>query len=412
MSDPAVRKQYLIFGGIFTAIFVVLGLGYLLFLRADYSVLASGLRPEDASAIVAELDKRGTPYRIEDGGGTIQVPAGEADATKVAIAGSDAAARGQIGFELFNKSDMGLTNFAQKINYLRALQGELVRTITAMDGVDTARVHLALPERSLFRGERVESSAAVTVTMKQGRIADPARVAGIQRLVAAAVPDLSGDRVVVLDGQGRAISATAAPAEVASELDEQQAIQAYYAARARAVVEPILGEGKFGIRALAQTRGGGSELSDPGASGADSTRGFALRVLVVTPSRIPADEQAVVRDAIAQSIKADMGRGDTVEFEVGPLMVAPAAIAPSIPPRAAPVERFEQEALSGDGPLPVTPLVPGWLWVVLSIGAALLAAMLLLRRRARMTGEEHQSFAARLQRQLAITEETADAERR
>lgn len=412
MSDAAARRQYLVFGGVVAAICVVLGLGYFLFLRADYSVLANGLRPEDASAIVAELDKRGVAYRIEDGGGTIRVPASEADATRVAIAGSDAAARGQIGFELFNKSDMGLTNFAQKINYQRALQGELVRTITAMDGVDTARVHLGLPERSLFRGERTEPSAAVTVTMKQGRIPDAARVAGIQRLVAAAVPDLPGDRVVVLDGQGRVISAAAVSTQAASELDERQAIQAYYAARARVAAEPILGADKFNVRALAQTSGVAAELTDPGGGNAGTLRGFALRILIVTSSAIPKDEQALVRDAIAQSIKVDAGQGDGVEFETGPLATPPAVAVPAIPPRAAPAEGLEPQALlenSREGPVS---LIPAWLWGVLAIGALLVAGMLLLRRRAQMTGEEHQSFAARLQRQLAITEEASDAQLR
>lgn len=410
MPDATARRQYLIFGGIFAAICVALGLGYFLFLRADYSVLASGLRPEDASTIVAELDKRGVAHRLEDGGATIRVPANEVDATRVAIAGSDAVARGQIGFELFNKSDMGLTNFAQKINYQRALQGELVRTITAMDGVDTARVHLGLPERSLFRGERTEPTAAVTVTMKQGRIPDAARVAGIQRLVAASVPDLPDERVVVLDGQGRVISAAAAPAQAVDALDERQAIQAYYAARARAAVEPILGAGKFGVRALAQAQGAMVELPAPGS--ADAPRGFALRIVIVTPLGIPADEQAVVRNAIAQSIKAETARGDSVEFETGPIAIPIAAIAPAAPPRPAPAQGFDPQGVAESTQLPDTPMIPAWLWGVLAICAIVLAGMLLLRRRAQMTGEEHQSFAAKLQRQLAMTEETPDAQHR
>lgn len=412
MPDTAARKQYLMMGGILAVICTALGIGYFLFLRTDYAVLASGLRAEEASAIVAELDKRGTPYRIEDGGGTIRVPASDADATRVAIAGSDAAARGQIGFELFNKSDMGLTNFAQKINYQRALQGELVRTITAMEGVDTARVHLGLPERSLFRGERTEPSAAVTVTMKLGRIADTARVAGIQRLVAAAVPDLPEARVVVLDGQGRVISAAVAPSEAASELDERQAIQAYYAARARAVIEPILGAGKFSVRALVQTQGGlGALPADMGTAKDGASRSFTMRVLVITPAAVPSDDQAAVRDAIAQSIRADIGRGDSIEFETGPLTIPPVAIAPATPVaplRAAPSEGFDpyvQRENEGS-----TAPVSGWLWGILAVGGVLLGGMLLLRRRMRMSGEEHQSFAAKLQRQLAITEEVADAQ--
>ncbi|MEI9851949.1 MAG: flagellar basal-body MS-ring/collar protein FliF [Sphingomonas sp.] len=210
------RAQLLLLAGIFAAVTAVLAAGYFLFLRADYVVLAQNLRPADASLVVAELDKRGAAYRLRDGGGTILVPEDQADATRVAIAGSDAAAHGQIGFELFNKSDMGLTNFAQKINYQRALQGELMRTIAMMDGVESARVHLALPERALFRGDRSPPRAAVTVAMKPGQTADPSRVAGIQRLVAAAVPDLPETGVVVLDASGRVISPSA-PATAAED---------------------------------------------------------------------------------------------------------------------------------------------------------------------------------------------------
>jgi flagellar M-ring protein FliF len=409
MADFASRRQYLVFGGILAAIFAALALGYFLFLRADYTVLASGLRAEEASAIVAELDKRGVSYRFEDGGGTIRVPASEADATRVAIAGSDAAARGQIGFELFNKSDMGLTNFAQKINYQRALQGELVRTITAMDGVETARVHLGLPERSLFRGERTEPSAAVTVTMKQGRILDPARVAGIQRLVAAAVPDLAEAKVVLLDGYGRVISA-AAPSQITGDLDERGAIQAYYAARVRTAVEPILGPGKFSVRAL--VRAGGATDSLPMASGEDETRNFALRILLVTPAAVSSEDQAVVRDVAARSVKADPGRGDSIEFEIGPLAIASGSVAPPAAARAPQVVDLPQREIPGaPGVLPAL-ATSSWLWILLAAGSAALAVAFLARRRARMTGGEHDAFAARLQRQLALTEEQGDAQHR
>ena len=408
MTASAARRQYLIFGGVLVAICAALGIGYFLFLRSDYAVLASGLRAENASAIVAELDKRGTAYRIEDGGSTIRVPASEADATRVAIAGSDAAARGQIGFELFNKSDMGLTNFAQKINYQRALQGELVRTITAMDGVDTARVHLGLPERSLFRGERVDPSAAVTVTMKQGRIADAARVTGIQRLVAAAVPDLSEARVAVLDGQGRVISAAASPSHPANELDERQAIQAYYAARARTAIEPILGAGQFSVRALVQTQAAIENL--PANMDRGAQRSFGLRLLIVTPAVIPAEDRAVVRDAAMQSIKADANRGDSLEFETGPLAVSPVSIPPSAPMQSAPVPENLTGQEANRDTAGSTSLAPSWLWLGPAMAMILVVGGLFIRRRAQMRGEEHEAVAVRLRRQLAITEEPADAQ--
>jgi flagellar M-ring protein FliF len=407
MADPVARRQMLVFGGVFAAICCALGLGYFMFLRPDYVVLAGDLRPEDASAIVTELDKRTVAYRIEDGGRTIRVPADQVDATRVAIAGSDAAARGQIGFELFNKSDMGLTNFAQKINFQRALQGELVRTITALDGVETARVHLAIPERSLFRGERTMPSAAVTVAMKQGRIADSARVAGIQRLVAAAVPDLPEARVTVLDAQGRVISASAA-SEAPRELDERQAIQAYYVARVRNAVEPILGVGQFEVRALVQSATGTiAPENDPTRA---TGRSFGLRMTITTPSTLPDPEGRAARDAATAAIDADPARGDSIEFQIGPI----AAPAPLTPPVAAqrPVEAPLPTPLEPTNSLSLTAALPAWLWAALAVVAVAALGIGLARRRRQLSDAEHEAFAAKLQRQLAISQEGRDAEQR
>src|SRR5204863_6003346 len=105
-----------------------------------------------------------------------------------------------------NQSDMGLTDFAQKVNYQRALQGEIARTIMTMDGIAYARVHIALPERSLFRTTRSEPRAAVTITPQPGIDIDPGRIAGIQRLIAATVPDLALDQIAILNERGQLLT--------------------------------------------------------------------------------------------------------------------------------------------------------------------------------------------------------------
>lgn len=402
------RRQLLAFGGALAFVVALLGVGYFWFLRTDYVVLAQGVRPADASPILAELDKRGTPYRLEDGGATILVPDTVADATRVAIEGSDAAARGQIGFELFNKSDMGLTNFAQKINYQRALQGELVRTITQMEGVERARVHLALPERALFRAERSEPTAAVTIEMKPGRIADAARVAGIQRLVSAAVPDLPEGKVVVLDGEGRTISAVAAAdMGAASQMSETQALQAYYAARVRAVVEPRLPGQKFALRVLLLPIGDGGDVSggdgwNATASGDGAGRNFRLRVLLVTAVAVPNDERVALGDAVASALTFDAGRGDAMAFEVGPVDAVDAPPAVAVPASTVPVATVAgmdtAPVLSGGGS-------NGWIWIVIAALALVGGVLLVLRRRtaATLSDQEHEDFAARLRRQLNLS---------
>jgi flagellar M-ring protein FliF len=402
------RGQLLIFGGIFAVVIAILALGYFLFVRADYVVLAQGMRPADASAIVAELDKGGKAYRLSDGGTTILVPAGEADATRVAIAGSDVAARGQIGFELFNKSDMGLTNFAQKINYQRALQGELVRTISQMDGVESARVHLALPERALFRGDRVEPKAAVTVTMKPTQIADAARVAGIQQLVAAAVPDLPEAKVIVLDSGGRVISAR--PAENTdrpADMEERQAAEGYYRARARGEIERQMPGMRFALKMLlmpAPTRGAPTAAESGWIpSGEGAARNFRARVIFVSQTALNPDDQGVVRNAVTSATGFNTELGDTLWFEVGPVDAAPAPIptpvtlqAPIAAPTAAPVvERLEWP--------------PIWIWL---LPAMLIVALVVWRFRspsARLSDDEQEAFAQRLRRQLNLSDEARDA---
>lgn len=416
------RGQFLLLGGAFALVLALLALGYVLFLRTEYVVLAQGVRAADASAIVAELDKRGVAYRLRDGGTTILVPEGQADATRVAIAGSDAAARGQIGFELFNKSDMGLTNFAQKINYQRALQGELVRTIMALDGVESARVHLALPEKTLFRGDRVEPRAAVTIAMKPGQIADPARVVGIQQLVAAAVPDLPEAKVVVLDAAGHVISPTSAQADAGAggerpaDVEERAAIENYYRARARGAVERQMPGLRFNLRVLVfpGAPATGTMAGDPAASapagwvpsGEGTQRNFRMRMVFVSPVQLGAEDQQVARTAIAQAAGINDQAGDSLSFEVGPIdAVATASAAPqqNVPPAAAaPPAMPVAKAPTGFSWPPV------WMWIVAAIA---IAGVLLWRFRSdgtKLDAEGHEAFAQRLRRQLNLAGEGGD----
>src|SRR5580692_9338560 len=125
-------RQVLIAGAAF-AVFLLIGtVVYLVFVRVPYSPLFTDVRPAEAASIVAQLDKTKTPYRLTNGGATILVPANLVDATRLSVMSDDLPLKGMVGFELFNKSDMGLTEFAQKIDYQRALQGELARTIMTL----------------------------------------------------------------------------------------------------------------------------------------------------------------------------------------------------------------------------------------------------------------------------------------
>lgn len=411
--DGRVPRRQLVVGGIvFAIVLAALIAGYAIFLRSGYVVLADGLRPTETATIVAELDKRGTAYKLRDGGTTVLVADGEVDTTRVAIAGSDAAATGQTGFELFNKSDMGLTNFAQKINYQRALQGELVRTIMLMDGVESARVHLALPERALFRDDRAEPSAAVTIAMKAGQVADPARVAGIQRLVAASVPELPAGKVIVLDSDGRLISGEASSTPSASaatpDIEERTAVEQYYHARARAAIEQAMPGIKAAVRVAASPTEGLVISRDarwtPSGDAAD--RNFRLQVTVLTVTALNGEDRGIANRAILSALALDAARGDSLSFETGPVDLPLPTAAPTAP-ALAPVTSATSAI---DAPAPVlgdaTPGAIGWALSGAAI-VGLLALLLRIRARPALSSGEHEAFAQTLRRQLALH----DAER-
>jgi len=409
-TDTAPRRDpRLVFAAIFVVLCLLLGGGYYAFLRADYTVLYANVKPADAAAIVAALDAKGISHKVRDGGTTILVPSDEADSGQLAVAGSDVPLKGAVGFELFNKSDMGLTDFAQKINYQRALQGELARTIMMMDGIENARVHLALPEHSLFRSRQETPRAAIEVIAREGQPLSADRVAGIQQLVASAVPDLPLDEVVVLDGDGRIVSATHPADDRAAGADtEQSAVQAYYSARAKTALANALPGVAFEVHALVLsmqpavvTTSGDDDAAPapvptPAANAQTGARNFQLRVTVVTGVPLNAEDRQAARNAVAGAIALDEAHGDSLSFEVGAttgIMPSAPAASPSSAPTSIP---------------PATPAAPAtsaeswWLWVALAVLGACAALWLTLRSRgAALDAEERAAFVARLRQQIA-----------
>ncbi|WEJ98152.1 MAG: flagellar basal-body MS-ring/collar protein FliF [Candidatus Sphingomonas phytovorans] len=384
----------------FVAICLALFAGYYLFLRTDYVVLYTGLKQSDASVIVAELKAKGVSHRLRDNGTTILVPTAQADDVRLSVAGSEIPMKGAVGFELFNKSDMGLTDFAQKINYQRALQGELARTIMMMEGVESARVHLAIPERSLFRGNRSTPKAAIEVIAKPGQQLTAERVAGIQQLVASAVPDLPLGEVVVLDGDGHIVSQAPASQAIASpEVEEQVAAQNYYSARAKAAMAGVLPGLNVGVRTLVLGGGdAGTVGTVPGSASAPSARNFRLRVTVLTLSPLEAGDQDRARAAVATAIGLDEAIGDSLSFEVGPI-TQPAAAPQPVLPAAVP-------ATVVDPVTPVTALDFGglfswWSLALAALVAATAVTLVVRNRQGALSVEDRDAFVGRLRAQLA-----------
>jgi flagellar M-ring protein FliF len=214
--------------------------------QGDYRPLFTGLSDKDGGAVIGQLAALQVPYRHE-AGGTILVPANQVYELrmKLAAAGLPKGGNGNaVGFELMDKSSIGQTQFAERLNFQRALEGELARTITAMPDVADARVHLAIPQQNGFFREQQKPSASVMLTLRGGRTLDRGQIAGIVHLVSNAVPELNPKAVSVLDQTGALLSQ--AGADPASGLDSlqlqyKQQVEAGYNKRIFDLLEPVVG---------------------------------------------------------------------------------------------------------------------------------------------------------------------------
>jgi flagellar M-ring protein FliF len=222
------------------------GLGFWAY-RADYQILFSDVAPADAASMTAELDKLKTPYQLSDGGATILVPKELVYKTRLKLMGKELPLHGAVGFEVFNNADFGMTEFVQKVNYLRAIQGELTRTILSIEEIQAARVHLALPEQGLFKKAQAKPKASVTLTMKSGKVLDAEQIAGIQRLVAASVPDIVSADVTVLNQHGVALTRVAqgeAGESALTQLDSKRGTEDYLLKKVTQVLDRTYGAGE------------------------------------------------------------------------------------------------------------------------------------------------------------------------
>ncbi len=210
---------------------------------AAQHVLFSGLDAKDAAAMVAVLDTAKIDYQLDAGGSVIRVPAKDVDRARLLLAEQDLPGGGNVGFEIFEEQALGLTDFAQKVNYRRALQGELERTITALDPVASARVHLTLPERAVFEDERVAPSASVTLDMRSGRNLGRRQVGAIRHLVAAAVEGLDPGAVTVVDTKGTLLSRGDVDAASAASLDFKRDMERDMERRITRLLERTVGVG-------------------------------------------------------------------------------------------------------------------------------------------------------------------------
>lgn len=217
--------------------------------------LYTGLTMEDTAAITQELDAQNVAYTLKDNGAIILVPDADVLKLRMQLAEQGLPAGGGVGYEIFDKTDaLGTTSFVQSVNALRALEGELARTIRTIRRVDQARVHLVLPEKQLFRKDAQKPTASI-VLKTRGEL-DPGQIRAIQHLVASAVPGLEPSRISVVDETGRLLAQGSGEddtAYMASTVSERTtAVQRQVEERVRDIVESVVGAGRVRVRVAAE----------------------------------------------------------------------------------------------------------------------------------------------------------------
>jgi flagellar M-ring protein FliF len=211
--------------------------------QPDYSVLYSNLSDRDGGAIIASLQQMNIPYKFAGGGGALLVEASKVPEARLKLAAQGLPKGGTVGFELMDNQKFGTSQFAEQINYQRALEGELARSINSISAVESARVHLALPKPSLFVRDQKKPSASVVLSLHPGRSIDEGQVSAIVHLISSSVPELSAKSITVVDQAGNLLSAanSATRGLDVSQLKYAQEIEQGYIRRIEAILQPIMG---------------------------------------------------------------------------------------------------------------------------------------------------------------------------
>ncbi|MCX4147479.1 MULTISPECIES: flagellar basal-body MS-ring/collar protein FliF [Paraburkholderia] len=227
------------------ALLVAIVAGLFLWSRApDYKVLYSNLSDRDGGAIITALQAANIPYKFSDAGGAILVPAEQVHEMRLRLASQGLPKSGSVGFELMDNQKFGISQFAEQINYQRALEGELERTIESISSVKSARVHLAIPKPSVFVRDKEAPSASVLVNLYPGRALDEGQVLAITHMVSSAVPDMPVKGVTILDQDGNLLTQPSTGSGLdASQLKYRQQIERNTQQRIDAILSPLFGSG-------------------------------------------------------------------------------------------------------------------------------------------------------------------------
>ena len=237
-------NQKILFGSLFIALVVAIVVLVTMTHTEKYGLLYGGLSRENASLVVDELKKQGIKYKIGDEGSAIYVPEDQVYEARLILAKKKLPKEPVVGYEIFEKPKLGATEFVQRINYHRALEGELTRSILALEPVQSARVHIVMPEEKLFEEEEEEPKASVIVTLKPDKKLSREQILSIAYLVASAVEGLDPENVSIIDSRGNVLRRGKVEGEIveaSNRLELKQSIESYLQKKAETMLAKILG---------------------------------------------------------------------------------------------------------------------------------------------------------------------------
>ena len=447
-EERVTNERYALAGGVVVVLLLMVGAIWWA-LQPSYHVLFSGLAPKDVPSVANQLAAEGLDYEVDAKGGRILVAKDDVYAARIKVMERGLALSGPVGFELFDEAEFGMTDFTQQINYQRALEGELSRTIMALDEIDHARLHLVLPDAGLFRKPKEQPKASLTVVVKAGATLTPARVQGIQRLVAASVPGLEPRYVTVHDQMGVALTR---PAELASgvdvageRLEAKQLNEVYLTQKAQEVLDRAFGPGAAAVivdvaldhskrqstreetlpveggvtGAVVRQRTSTPPRSTFGTTAAPASFGgintlpalnteveyavgrnveqietapgaiHRLTVGVLIPRGLSDSARKQMSDLVASAVGLDLQRGDALSLQELPTL---AAATPGTPDTAAPLDDSTPQQADGE--------LRWHLALIVAVFVAILAILVALRLALTRRGPELQSLSVQERERL------------
>ena len=231
--------------------------GFMVFRWASapaYAPLFSNLAPSDASSVIDELETQGVSYELADGGGTIMVPRDAVHSTRIALSGEGLPTSTEGGYGILDNQGISTSEFKEQTDFKRAMEGELAATVKAIDGVNGAVVHLAIPQKDVFTDEQQPPTASVLVQTNPGRTLTPEQVQAVVHLVASSIDGLDPDNVTVADSTGRVLSSPGGTTSAAATERTQQteAYQDQLRARLQAMLDRVVGPGNSTVSATVE----------------------------------------------------------------------------------------------------------------------------------------------------------------